>query len=217
MARTVRTKVYKFSELGEPAKQKALDKLRIESYERPGWDEENINSMKAFAEIFPIKLTNWSVGGSMEYVSFGFETDREEIEELSAQRLSTYIWNNYKNSLYKGKFYNGLYGYNKSITHKRVKTVKYKNGNIGNYYYSAITFDNNCPLTGYCGDHSLLDPIYEFMKKPRNITFRELLEECFEKWIKYFNEDRDYQSSDEFLEEEAEANEYEFTQDGRRF
>lgn len=218
MPRTIRTKLYKFNELTTAAQEKAIELYRNEcAGDEPAWRQENIESMKKFADMFPIDLTDWSVGGRGEGVSFRFTGDyADEIENLSGQRLSTYIWNNYKNQLYKGKYYSGLNG-NKPVYHKRVRTETYKNGNVGNYYYSAITLDNSCPLTGYGGDMEILDPIYKFLKKPRDINFRDLLEECFEAWIKFCNQDEEYQQSDEYLKEEIEANDFEFTQDGKRF
>lgn len=64
-------------------------------------------------------------------------------------------------------------------------------------------------------DESLLKPIYEFLKKPSDsINFLDLLDDCFNEWVKAGNADIDYQNSDEFIIGEIENNELFFTIDG---
>ncbi len=181
--------------------------------------------MEKFADIFPIKVTDWSYGGRGEGVSFRFETDRDEIEELSGQRLATYLWNNYKADLYSKKYY-GLRNLgltDKKINHKRVISKQItancpNKGKYSNSYYSAITIETyNCPLTGYCMDNELLDQIWKFIDKPDSRNFKDLLEDCFADWIKACNNDIDNQNSDEFITEELENREDQFTKDGKRF
>ncbi|MEO7047752.1 MAG: hypothetical protein ABI091_20810 [Ferruginibacter sp.] len=212
--RTIRTKVYKFNELSENAKDNAIERWRNSDNEM-FWSNENRDSMKAFADMLPITVKDWSYGGRGEGVYFTFD-ERDEIEELTGQRLATYLWNNYKNEIYSKKYLGDL-NVKHCVYHNRIKTKDYKNGNFGNAYYSAISIEKyNCPFTGYCMDNEILAPMYEFMDKPNNRTnFKELIEECFDAWIKACNNDIDYQNSDEYIIEQIEANEYEFTQDGK--
>ena len=221
MARTVRFKVYKFHELSDKAKQKAIEHYREKGYE-PAWTTENRKSMEAFAEIFPIKVTNWSYGGRGEGVAFHFTAD-DEIEELSGQRLATYLWNNYKNEIYSKKYYNSY----RSLTDHKIKhnrvvseelTTGPNKGKFLNSYYSAITIEKyNCPLTGYWMDNELLDEIWKFLDKPDSRSFKDLLEDCFDAWIKACNADIEEQNSDEYIAEILAANNYEFEDDGTEF
>lgn len=223
--RTIRTKVYKFSELSKAAKQTAIEWYRSRDTELQ-WADENRHSMERFAEIFPIKVTDWCYGRRGEGVSFRFETDRDEIEQLSGQRLATYIWNNYRDQIYSRMYYSmmGSIGLtDHKINHKRVTSEQIKNecpnkGKWSNSYHSAITIEKmNCPLTGYCMDNELLFTIYEFLDKPDSRNFEDLLEDCFNEWIKACNKDIEWQNSDEFITEEIENYDYEFTKDGKAF
>jgi hypothetical protein len=63
----------------------------------------------------------------------------------------------------------------------------------------------------------LLDEIWKFLDKPDNRDFKELLQDCFDSWIKACNDDIDHQNSDEFIIEEIEANDYQFTENGEVF
>lgn len=101
--RTITTTVYQFSELSDKAKENAIEKYRNSDREY-FWLEENRETMEKFAELFPIKVTNWSYGGRGEGVSFTSSMDGA-VEELTGQRLATYLWNNYKKDLFNGKFY----------------------------------------------------------------------------------------------------------------
>ncbi len=140
--------------------------------------------------------------------------------DLTGQRLATYIWNNYKNDLFKGKYYNYESNTKEQIKHKRIKSVFYKNSGLwGNYYYSAITLEHSCVLTGWCYDDDILDPIYNFLNKPSKdgSNFRDLLEDCITSICKSVENEIEYRNTDEYIKEHIEANEYEFTKEGNRF
>jgi len=220
--KTIEIQLYKFSELSETAKQTAIENYRNKNDEY-FWADENRATMETFAEIFPIKVTNWSYGGRGEGVSFHFTAD-DAIENLSGVRLSTYLWNNYKTELFKGKYYHSQsFGLtDKKLKHKRVKSIEITNncpnkGKFSNSYYSAIQLETCCVLTGYCMDDDILQPIYDFMNKPTAQNFNELLEDCFNAWVKSCNDDADYQISEEFISEELENNEQYFTEDGKLY
>ncbi len=52
---------YSFSELSEEAKEKALSDYRSSGFEY-AWQDENHESLKAFCNLFNIKVTDWSIG-----------------------------------------------------------------------------------------------------------------------------------------------------------
>lgn len=221
--KTVEINLYKFEELSERAKQTAIEHHRNNNFEY-FWADENRQTLEKFAEIFPIKVTNWSYGGRGEGVDFHF-TCSDEIEELTGQRLATYIWNNYKTDLFKGKYFHsqkfGLTDH--KLNHRRVKsrqiTTNCPNmGKWSNSYYSAILLDSCCVLTGYCMDDEILNPIYNFLNKPiENISFRDLLESCFDCWVTACNNDIEYQNSDEYISDEIINNDCDFEEDGTIF
>lgn len=208
--KTIEVQIYSFDELSEKAKQKAINNYRDNNSEI-AWAEENRQTLEKFAEIFPIKITNWSYGGRGEGVSFYF-TLNDCIEEMTGQRLAKYIWNNYKRDLFKGKYY--------SLWSKKEKSYKYyKEGYpVLKTRYSKILLDNSCVLTGYCVDDDILQPVYDFLNKPiEGVSFRDLLENCFDSWITACNNGIEYQNSDEYIAEELINNEYEFTENGKLY
>ena len=199
--REVTMKVYSVEELSERALERAYyDWCSNSDYP---WGEENVKTLLEFERIFPVKVTDWQYGGCYKYVRFHM-TCEDEVAELEGFRLAKYIWNNYKNYIYEGKYYS---------------KGKYVDGK---YQYvsrrSKINLEKSCPLTGYYLDYDILKPIWGFLDSPRpNITFRDLMEECLEKWVKACEDDyNDYYSIDNFIEI-AKVNEWEFYEDGSRF
>lgn len=216
MPRTIRTKVYKFDELSKQAQQKAIDIYRDEHAgdENPN-EGEIIDSFQAFCRVFDgiIDVYDWSAGGRGEGVFFRFTGSyADEIENLSGQRLATYIWNNFKRDLFKGKYY--------SLWSKTEKSYKYhKEGFpvLKSRHSKVIIEGRNCVLTGVCYDDDMLYIIYDFLDKPDNRNFRDLLEDCFSAFLKTFNDEREYMSTDEYIKEEIENREMLFTKDGLQF
>lgn len=71
-----------------------------------------------------------------------------------------------------------------------------------------------CPFTGYCGDEALLDPLRAFLLAPDGRSVEEVFEDCATSWARAWEEDMEYQSSDEAIAESLEVNEVEFTGSG---
>lgn len=220
--RTIEILALQFSELSEKAQDRAYNKW-LQNADYP-WAGDNEKTLKEFAKVFPITITNWSYGDRGEGVSWHFDYGLDDaVHELTGVRLLAYLWNNYKDSLFNGKYYHsekfGLTDHR--INHKRVESKQIiskcpNQGKWSNSYHSAIFLENSCVLTGYCIDDDILEPIYNFMDKPSDITFKELLEDCFSAWIKSASHDYEYCMSKEYYEDECESNEWEFTEDGDR-
>ena len=200
--RTEKIKIYKFNELTDEAKEKAIEDYR--NTDNYFFGSENEASLKAFENIFPILIGRWSYGGDRgDGISFSMECD---IAELSGQRLATYIWNNYRDQIYKGKYYSS-----RAVPTGRTTPpmINYK------YRYSKCTLEEGYNLTGYCADEYLLQPIFDFLKQPvSTMTFEDLMRECLDEWIDKCTKDVEYQYSDEYIEDTLEANEYEFYETG---
>lgn len=196
-------KTYQFSELSDDAKQHAYEWMLNAGWGQNAYYNENINSLKEFADIFPIKLNG------REWTNFEFYANGD-IESLSGQRLANYIWNNYRYSLYKGKYYSTKMK-PCPVTKEHPAGLTYK------YRHSKIMLEHSCVLTGFHMDDEILDPIYNFLDKPDNTTFIELMQECIDAWQKAVKEDDEYAGSFENMSEHAEINEYDFTEDGELF
>lgn len=190
--------VYKFAELSEHAKNNALYHSQLQA----NYDgEENKATLRAFESIFPVNVRGWEYGEcGREYVKWTFTGDGD-VEELSDIRLLTYLHNNYRRDLWKGKYYN--------------TPGKHVNGK---YTYksrhSKVIFDNSCVLTGYYMDDDILGPVYEFMRRPDGRTFRDLMEECLESWVSACTSDYEGFHSQESFADMCEVNGWEFTENG---
>lgn len=206
--RTVRTKIYKFEELSEDAQQKAINKHR-EVMDNDFIYDDTHKVVEAFNDVFETKE------GRNSWLDVYTDHMEENILELKGLRLQKYLWNNYKNQLFKGKYY--------SLWSKKDISYKYhKNGYpVLKSRYSKVLKQNSCVLTGMCYDDDMLQPIYDFLEK-RNfsnctITFYHLINDCFDELRKTVENEIDYRNTDDAIIEEIKANEYEFTIDGNRF
>ena len=125
-----------------------------------------------------------------------------------------YILNNY-DFLWKPMY---LKCFNSLKNHKRVKNYpKTQRHEDYSMYYSSWRVTNECVLTGMCYDDNFLKPIYDFLEKPDNTPFKELIEACFHELHKTIEEEIEFLSSEEAIAEHFEANDYEFYEDGTRF
>lgn len=184
--RTIEVKLYKFDELSEAAQEKALNKWNEGNIDIP-WMDENFDSMRKGLEFYDFELKDWSFdyyNASNGYFKIHSRHYYDEIKELSGVRLWKYLQNNY--STYRCKYKGEM----------------------------KETISGGCPFTGYCVDENFLDPIRAFLKKPTDITFMELMEQCVHECAKAIEMNYEYSQSMEYFKETCEANEYEFTEDG---
>jgi len=213
--KTIRTKVYQFNELTEQAKQTAIEQVRYDESDNQPYFDEIIESVKKVVELFDLQT-------GREWTDIRTSHIDDNILQLKGVRLYKYIVNNYWSSLFKRKFL-GCIGDNRVIKHRMSKTHFYDMGkgarvNSSNFIYSNIQFDNSCTLTGVCYDMDILQPVYDFLKSPgKSTTFEDLMNEIESAISKTFSNTEEWLNSDEFIKDEIEANEYDFTKDGKRF
>lgn len=194
---TTRT-LYTFDELSDEAKERAYQNWSPEYF----WHDDNVKSLNAFCDALNIRLQSYSYGDRGSHVSADFNIDTN-AEELTGLRLRTWIINNIFPNITKGKYYGKLSG-----TYPNMKHVK---------RYSRIQRDYDFALTGYCMDETLTRPLFEFVDKPTNgTTLEDILEDCLESWRIAAEKDFEYSQSFEAFAEHAEANEYEYTEEGDR-
>lgn len=209
--RTIRTKVYEFNELSESSKEKAISQYRNNSYNNNSYYFEEItDSVKAVAELFNLKF-------GREYTDIRYGHIDDCILELSGIRLYKYILNNYYSSLFVPKYIKKI----DRVLRCKQFICKVREGKNGKYttIYSRLNASNDgCPLTGVCYDYDILQPVYEFLKKPdKSTTFEDLIKDIEHAISKTFRDAEEWVNSDEFITEEIKNNECEFTQDGNLF
>ena len=68
--------------------------------------------------------------------------------------------------------------------------------------------------TGYCADCDLWYTFHDEFKRTGDAL--HAFNEAIDAWLKAVRSDMEYQQSDEFIDDHLTANEYEFTEDGKR-
>jgi hypothetical protein len=219
--RTVRTKVYKFDELNDDAKQNAIRHYQNEHLTFDFIYSDAENTVNAFCEAFNVKTGNHS------WLDCNTSNIDDDILNLTGLRLRKYILNNFGSTLYKRKYLK--HGQNKIndgkwIWHRMRKLNVIKNGQnkdlIYFVYYSNIQKESkNCNLTGMCYDDNMMQPIYDFLELRSfdSTNFDDLLNSCFDAMRKTLKDEEEYMYTDEYISEEILANDLEFTKDGKQF
>lgn len=83
---------------------------------------------------------------------------------------------------------------------------------------SRVFVSTDCPLTGYCADFAILDPIYKFLKNPtEEITYHDLMNSCLDNFFKMCCRDVESTETMEYFIDESLANEWEYLEDGTLF
>jgi hypothetical protein len=207
--KTIRTKVYSFSELSEEAKEKAVSQYRNKDYDYQFYYNEIIDSVKKVVDLFNLKT-------GREWTDIRTSDIDDNICNLSGVRLYKYIINNYGNCLFKPQYLKCI---DRAVKYKAF-ICKINKGQNGEYtmLYSKYKKDNSCVLTGVCYDDDILEPVYSFLARPdKSMTFEELINEVESAISKTFDNTTDWINSDEFITDEIEANDYQFTKDGKIF
>jgi hypothetical protein len=185
---TKQINLYSFNELSDDIKQEVINNWRVN--DEYFWSSENADSLNAFCDIFNIKINDYEYG-YRNYINASFNLD-DDVLNLSGLKLHKHLINNYYREIFKPKYY-------------------YKNSKKR---LSKIQLKNDCVLTGYCIDNSILQPMYDFLKKPYNTDFESLLNDCLNSWLNACRYDYDFWNSAECIIDEIESNDYLFLDNG---
>ncbi len=207
--RTIRIKLYKFDELSNDAKEKAIEWYRSGSDDSQIYADELIDSINALTELFNLKT-------GREYTDIRTGHIDDNILQLKGVRLYKYLINNYYDDLFKPIY---IKSFDKAVRCKQfICNVKkdYKGDNY-TQIYSKLKRDNSCVLTGVCYDMDILQPVYDFLEKiDISETFEGLISSIESAITKAFRSIEEDVNSSEYITEQIQANEYEFTKDGKR-
>lgn len=191
--KTICVNIFKFEELSETAKQTAIDNYRNKGID-DFWASDREESFYKAGAIYK---------------------QLENIEnEIKGARLYTWLQNNVIDGFIKlnriskhtdGTIKNSDFQYKYDCTKFRVSRIFVTN-NL-----------ENCPLTGVCYDFDFLKPIIDFINNPKsNITNIDLANDM-PSYESIAERDYEEQNSDEYISEHLIANEYEFTEEGKRW
>lgn len=200
--RTETIDVYKFKELSDDAKQRAIEDWRNRDGYEIFWADEGYETLRAFCDAFGLDYRSSCYSQQPETdIRFGGIDDT--IKQLKGRRLIAYIHNNYSDILFQRKHYG--------------KYEKRANGKWRYDRYSRCQWeDSSCPFTGFGCDDAMLQPIRNYLKKPdMHMDWEDLIRDCIGEWESYARSDAEDQASDEYISEHLIANEYEFTANGK--
>ena len=196
--------VYKFDELNDEAKEKAIQDYREDMVF--SWQREMIDTICAIADAINCTYNYYSYDGISYCVSFeAIDFD----EELEGKRAWAFIVNNFIEPNEKAKIYwlnNVLYCDGRKNWKRKSKIWK----NI-----------SDCPFTGYCADCCFFEAWEEWKKNfsigdkfHRGSTVKDFIEILGGRLSKEWTEDNEYQYSDAGIIEVISCNDWEFLADG---
>lgn len=179
--------VYSFKELSDAAK----DRARIDyetNWGGANWDRdgEYMAALKALAEHFGARLSDWSIdwSGGAAPSSVEFEAPTQEDSGLSKT-----AWE---------------------------KHLREKLQALGSYNRRTLKGNGDCKLTGMCYDENAIDGFRWAFYREGERDLNALLQAAYDSWIKAAHEDYAYDFGNEGLAENFDANGYEFDEEGAR-
>lgn len=207
--KTLTINLYTWDELSEKAKHNFYDSGTFDFSDDFFSDFEN--TLEKFCTTFDVRCFGWDVNGMTYHFScepFGRWMDCPEDPAKARLWIQKTLWNNYKNSIYQGKYYSTRFSYvNGKPTYKSRR--------------SAIILESCCPLTGFFCDDEIISPIHDCLSGARVFDSPdELFDACLTKFFQSWRDDIDYHidyhaSFDYFNETMSELySNMEFTENG---
>ena len=201
--KTITTDLYEFHELSEKAQRKAWEKSSFDFSDDHGGEFRA--TLAAFEKIFDIGVYHYDVGSMVFNPSFDYVTAGDAVDAPAGDpiRLAKFIWNNYADYILTGKYYS--------------TRGKYVNGKYTfKSRHSRITrsfFD--CPLTGFCFDYDILQPVIDCLHYKRFFnSYDELIHACLSAFFAVWDSEIEHSNSFEYFADAADANEWYFTENG---
>lgn len=149
------------------------------------WSEEYLESLKALAEHFGGKLKDWQI----DWFNSSYSSASFDMPDSDLASL----------------------GEDFAETEA---SIAVKLAELGSYDPVTLKGHGDCKLTGFCGDESAIDGFRTaWYAGERSLS--ELMQAAFREWLKDAQADCESQYSDEVFAETCEANDYQFTEDGR--
>lgn len=196
--RTITIDVFKFSELDDAAKKRALTAVRESILNNDDFDcSEYKASLDAFCNDLGIEINDWGYG--LDGCNVDYSLDNVMGDRISGARLYTWIVNNIK-GLQPGP----------RVYHVERETVRYgfkQKERIVKRVSGVYQGDDCCNYTGVFCDETLLAPFREYMKAPTDETqLADLIRDAIDSYCAAMLEEMEHQESDEYAQEWIENN-----------
>lgn len=169
------------------------------------WQDEIMDSLKSTFKNAGVNLQDWSISGSSScFVKFTIPTYWSELAEEDLLVDD-----------YTGK--KALNWLKKEFGLKSVKRVNYIGHDKKKHFRYDVTKldgkDWSCEFTGYCADHDFLESLLEDVSK-NNCTLSEAFSNLADVAGKLFYDEYIEQISEDYFLDYADANDYQYTEDG---
>lgn len=183
---TEEVKIYQFDELSENVKQRLIEK-EYENFEFAFYVDEWANTVKAISRLiggrYDYKIGLWGYS----YLTFvDYQTPEEEVY---GNRAVAWLYNNWMQYTYEGKYYS------KNGKHKHSKIIK----------------DTDCVFTGICYDCNFWETFNLFkeeVKKGKELTVSDFIAMLEEALTHDIVDELEALTSEEGLTEYLSQNEY---------
>ena len=184
--------IYKFDELSEEVKEKVIAEARDSEMEMNC--NELVDCMKSAMNEMEITIEDYSIGiDGSGYIKLDAEND-----DLEGTRAYAYIMNNFFEGVDKKKL---VY---KEWEKRRISHLDRKD------------WMDNCPFSGWCYDFAVKeawDSWRNDLRRGKSPSIRDFLDELEWAYLKELS-DEYYGFNEERARDVAEANDYEFLEDG---
>lgn len=194
--------IFKFNELSEDAKQKAIEEYRNNTLKHGDfhWISEIVDSLKGLFESFDsVHLTDYNLGSYNRNNRIKVSFDNEEAEDLRGKRALAYLENNLLNNI--------------RISRQAYLMNRKDYLRFGNSY--RVGKIEPCPFTGYCADDDFLSSLLKDIKK--GFTLKESCLNLADKAAELIEAEEQSQLENDYISDTILANEYEFLQDGSQY
>lgn len=196
--------VYRFNELTEKAQLKVWENSVIDFSD--DYAGEYRETLHEFEKVFDIRVYDYRVGDSVYSPYFKYVRGNTAADAPAGDpiRVARYVWNNFAPGILKGKYYStrgewidGKYSYK--------------------HRHSKIMLEmDNCPLTGFCADCVILQPVIDCLHyKKRFASYDALMKESLQAFFREWDAEIEYCNSFEYFQEWAlENDENWYTENG---
>lgn len=196
---TITTTVYKFDELSDSAKEKFTGEQRNLAAEFLA--DEMYDCLKSAMKTMNISIDDYEIGiDGSGYINLSVDDDAEELEGVRAYK---WIVNNCFSDVDKKKMY-----WQKNVD---IRSCKSLTSSI-----ESKDWMDNCPFSGIIYDYAVKDA-WDYwcaeLKSGFGPSVRDFLDELESQYLKKLS-DGYYGFNEEDARELAEANDYEFLEDG---
>lgn len=219
MPRQIVTKVYTAAELkrrrkdGGAAFRRALEKYQ-ENLDLEHTSTDMMNSLKGLCNAADVKMRDWSLGaynrGNNLSVTIPGEDDG--AGDIKGARALAWIENRILGPLRAPWGLRSLKETNVKLSHGTHNPVYNVEGRKAVRRWTAPGHVPDCPFTGMCYDDDFLGDVIKSVKEGR--TIKEAFEDLADLFARMLEDEYEYQGKEEQFLEAAEANGWEFEEDG---